>query len=122
MSVEIWTTHLAKHRKLGEDGIHLVDITRQFGDSVFSPSWNILNSYKRGEISWLEYHKMYTEEMRESYVSNTQEWEKYLHIPKIALGCVCSKNDNCHRKILRNIFIQIYLNKGILYIERGEYE
>lgn len=98
--MKVATVQIAKAKKLG---IAYHDITAKSGDSVFAPTWKMVNDYKRGIISKYEYTEQYLCLMRESFKLNKDYWLEFLNRDYVVLACYCKKDEFCHRYLLLGI-------------------
>ena len=90
--------YLAKKRTYPEDEVHIV-VTRT-ARSILAPSWELLDDYKAGKITWSAYIKRYVKEM-----DNVDAIVEMLRIRKLAetrdVRLICyEKTYPCHRYIL----------------------
>ena len=90
--------YLAKKRSYPEDEIHVV--VTATAKSILAPSWELVNDYKAGKITWSEYIKRYVKEM-----DNVEALMEMIRIRKLAetedVRLICyEKNYPCHRFIL----------------------
>lgn len=79
---------------------------------IFAPSWELLMSYKNGDINWNEYVDCYTEEMRDAFRFNPDAFfEMAERIDDVDFICWCNnkkkKDNKCHRFILYDILKKI---------------
>jgi len=78
-----------------------------FHRPVFAPTKEILDAYKRKNISWAEYENMYCDLLSERRVST-------IMLPhELNMSCLlCSepKADKCHRRLLAEYFKKSYGN------------
>lgn len=109
--------------RMGYRGADWLDITRKGAKertepgghrgmgAAFAPSERLLNEFLRkrqsrpeGETDreWLDYVDRYTREMRQSYVSCRESWDRLLACTRCVLLCYCSVENasRCHRTIL----------------------
>lgn len=98
--VKIFTSCLRTFR--GSDGL---DITYKT-NSVFSPTFRLVDDYLKGKIDMDNYTKEYYKLMRKSYIENRSEWERHLNKNSIVLLCYCSKLSFCHRFLLKDILVK----------------
>lgn len=80
-------------------GAEFIDVTRS-ARSILAPSWEMLNAYKDGRITWDEYVRRYVKEM-----ANKASNAEMLRIGKLAKSkdvyLVCFERvGNCHRFLL----------------------
>lgn len=109
-----------------------LDITRGTGGSlglVFAPSRVLLDWYKNTrrslvmdhsleklDAAWKRYVECYQSEMRISYRTRRDRWERVLRMDRVVLCCYCPTADRCHRGLLADIFVKL----GAVY--QGEME
>jgi uncharacterized protein YeaO (DUF488 family) len=109
--------------RMGFKGSDWLDITRKGAKertepgghrgmgAAFAPSAKLLNEFLRkrqsrpdGETDreWLDYVERYTSEMRQSYVSCRESWNRLLSCAHVCLLCYCPSDNasRCHRTIL----------------------
>jgi uncharacterized protein YeaO (DUF488 family) len=110
--------------RMGFKGADWLDVTRKGAKerpepgghrgmgAAFAPSARLLNEFlaKRqsrpeGETDreWLDYVDRYTQEMRASYVSNRETWNRLLALDHVVLLCFCTEAARCHRTVLASI-------------------
>lgn len=65
----------------------------------FAPTKEILNDYKKQQISWEAYENLYDELMERRNVTNVFN-EKYKGYSKVLLLCSEVLDKNCHRRLL----------------------
>lgn len=114
MGLIVRTAHLSRG---GDD---YLDITRAGSErssipgghrgmgEAFAPSRPLLNTYLRlrkeqGDLTdrqWLDYASRYIAEMRVSYRSKRDVWEKLLSLERVCLCCACRDCNRCHRVLL----------------------
>lgn len=102
--IPLKTIQMANWRKVSAcDG--LLDTTIKSGNPMLAPTWDLLNSYKRGEIDSGEYTRRFIELM-ESRIAANQDFYRDLFIESLVgrdalvLACYCRCGDFCHRYIL----------------------
>lgn len=108
--LEIYTTQISQWREVKRLEIELIDITAKTGNKSFSPDFNIVMQYKKGDIDEKTYTDLYTERMRYSYLNTRDDWFKLTHGSRIALGCYCKPNTFCHRYLFKDMLIK-FCNK-----------
>jgi uncharacterized protein YeaO (DUF488 family) len=101
-----------------------LDVTRK-GGSVFGPSWALLNAGRSGAISWDEYVRRYTEQMRWCWqravgeaedrhrAEVRQRWLALLRRDRVVLCCYCPKPDGCHRLVLAGLLVRAGEHVGL---------
>ncbi len=92
-------SYLANMKNLPKDSIKIV-VTRSAGN-LLSPSWALLNAYKKGDIDWEGYTKRFKEEMDSNIHRNMmKEIKKLAETRDVYLICYEPPGKNCHRYIL----------------------
>lgn len=84
-----------------------------FHRPVFAPTKEILDAYKKKDISWAEYENMYRDLLSERQVS------KKIEPHELNMSCLlCSepKADKCHRRLLAEYFKRSYGNLIIKHL------
>ncbi|TYP47663.1 DUF488 family protein [Thermosediminibacter litoriperuensis] len=76
---------------LGIDYIH---------DVRFSPTQELFDSYKKGNISWLDFEKEFKKLMQERDLLNVINNEYINKLDGICLLCSEEKADRCHRRLV----------------------
>jgi hypothetical protein len=95
---ETYFANLGNVKKM-DPGAVIIDVTRRAG-SVLSPSWDILNEYKAGKMTWDGYISRFLREM-----NNPECKTEMLRIGELAktkdVYLVCFERvGNCHRFLL----------------------
>ncbi|MBU4220818.1 MAG: hypothetical protein KKA10_04220 [Euryarchaeota archaeon] len=95
---ETYFGNLGNVKKM-DPGAVIIDITRRAG-SVLSPSWDMLNEYKAGKMTWDGYISEFIREM-----DNPECKTEMLRIGELAMTkevyLVCFESvGNCHRFLL----------------------
>jgi len=70
-----------------------------------APSAELLRRYKRGEIDWDEYEKLYNEEMKAKTPLIKKLAERAAE-EEITLLCAEKTDEKCHRRLLQNMLEQ----------------
>jgi uncharacterized protein YeaO (DUF488 family) len=74
---------------------------------VLGPSRELLRAFKDGEIDWSGYEPRYLEEMRgEDQRAAIRELAKLASTETVTVMCVCKSDDECHRRLLRDLIRQ----------------
>lgn len=124
--MNIYTIQLSQWRKLPKE-IKLVSIVAK-ENILLSPTWKIVDCYKKQLITEQEYTVKYLEIlnkriMEEDNLKSLIEWLKGFN-QDIALSCFCGKDSFCHRhlaiKYLTNLKEKV-LNKQILLNNQDNY-
>lgn len=68
-------------------------------DTIFAPSAEILDDYKKNRINWFEYENRYIELMKQRKAVK-HFIEKYSKFSRICLLCSEPIADKCHRRLL----------------------
>jgi len=95
--VKIYT---AQYRYSGPDRL---DITVKNGERIFAPTWNMVMSFKNGQLNKRAYIKQYYALMRRSYKRNKNRWLDVLNRERVVLTCYCGSGEFCHRILLAKI-------------------
>ena len=95
---ETYFANLGTVKKMNPESV-IIDVTRRAG-SVLSPSWDMLNEYKLGKMTWDGYISMFLREM-----DNPECRAEMLRIGELAMTkevyLVCFERvGNCHRFLL----------------------
>jgi uncharacterized protein YeaO (DUF488 family) len=115
MELHIYTAQIGKYK---EPDAH--DVTVKSGDINFAPTWDIVQAWKAGEISWETYSQHYRELMLNSYKRNKQAWHELLHKGVLTLLCYCRAGDHCHRYLLADFIVKLGEKNGVNVINEGE--
>lgn len=118
--MRLYTLQLAKWREAVALDIPYLDTTVKSGDTLFSPTWDLLKRYKDGLISQNEYTTIFYQLMRESFQMNRERWLSILSQEKLAICCYCGNGHFCHRYLLVDIFSKIANQYGIPFTYMGE--
>jgi uncharacterized protein YeaO (DUF488 family) len=95
---ETYFTNLGNVKKMDPEAV-IIDVTRRAG-SVLSPSWDMLNEYKAGKMTWDGYISRFLREM-----DNPECKTEMLRIGELSrtkdVYLVCFEGvGNCHRFLL----------------------
>lgn len=121
--MELFTIQMGRWRLARDHKVEFIDTTVKSGNSVFSPTWDMVLGHKDGSVSDEEYTKRYRERMIESWKNNRAEWESYLRREHpIAIACYCKPGVFCHRLLLKDIFEELCKKLKIEYRYYGELE
>jgi len=101
MTTDIYTA------KIGIHDPDELNVTRQSGNTVFAPSWEMVNAYKRGEISQNTYTEKYWVLMVESMIEHPKEWNALAERNRIVLTCYCRSGTFCHRVLLAQLLEEV---------------
>jgi len=115
MELHLYTAQIGKYN--GQDAY---DVTVKSGDINFAPTWDIVQAWKAGEISWDTYSKRYRELMLQSYKRNQRAWQELLEKGVLTLLCYCRADDHCHRYLLADFLIKVGEKVGVNVINEGE--
>lgn len=83
-------------------------------DDFFSPTKEILKSYKHKEIAWEEYIKLFNSLMKERKIDEYIK-EKYDTFDGFCLLCSEEKPDKCHRRLVAEKISKFY-NMDIIHL------
>ncbi len=114
MLLETWLGNLPNVKRSNPNA-EMIEVTRSKG-SVLSPSWELLNAYKAGKITWDEYIERFKKEM-----DNPKSMEEMLRIGELArkkdVYLVCfERKGHCHR------FLLVDMIKGMFPLSDTSYE
>lgn len=74
----------------------------------FSPTWKLVNKYKKKNISEDEYKKEYHKMMKDSIQCFPEFWgDILLNNRKLTICCYCKPKDFCHRFLLKDYLVKI---------------
>ncbi len=111
----------------GRVGQRVLDTTVKTGKGlgvVFAPTWDMVLSLKRGEITWDVYRRRYTALMRERYTSNPSDFLDTLSNDELIVCCYCkdthATTKHCHRYILVEILQKVAAHHSIGFEYIGE--
>ena len=120
----IWTARV-DYKQKGKELVLNTTATRGKGlGKLFAPTWDLVDNYKKGLMTWEEYTRFYTEEMRFSYMQNQAGFEQVCEAGEVVLLCFCgnrSKNGRkCHRYLLADLLEKVAKRMGIEVKQGGE--
>ena len=115
MELHLYTAQIGKYK-----GPDAYDVTVKSGDINFAPTWEIVQAWKAGEISWETYAERYRELMLRSYKRNQQAWHNILEKGVLTLLCYCRADDHCHRYLLADFLVKLGEKIGVNVINEGE--
>jgi len=116
----IWTIQMARWRYAKDLGLQITDITVKSGIQAFSPTWEDLYEYRRGQIGMLEYSRRYHEKMMHSLQTDRSLWDQFLNKKDIVLGCYCPAGNFCHRYLFTNLLVSYLQQNGRTVEYKGE--
>lgn len=119
--MKLWTVHLGRHKAVREAGIRFLDTTVQFGHKQFAPTWEMLNAFKQGKLTEIQYAALYRRHMAESLLTYPKSWEKLLNTNEVAIGCVCKADGFCHRHVLVRVIGRLCREREIPFEYMGEF-
>lgn len=99
--LQVYTSHSSYK------GSDRLDITVKSGDRAFAPTWDLVMSFKKRQISQDEFKDMYYQLMRKSYIQNRPRWDDLLSQSEVTLVCYCPPGQFCHRFVLAEILKKI---------------
>lgn len=82
------------------NGFVVLDITVKSGDDlgwIFAPSWEMVNSYKNGDLSESDFTDMYYKLISNRWDKQTRTKETILKKSHLILVCYCRPDEFCHR-------------------------
>lgn len=115
MELHLYTAQIGKYK-----GPDAYDVTVKSGDINFAPTWDIVQAWKAGEISWDTYSQRYRELMLQSYKRNQKAWHEILEQGVLTLLCYCRADNHCHRYLLADFLIKLGDKIGVTVINEGE--
>lgn len=86
---------------------------RYFHRPLYAPTKDVLDAYKKKEISWEEYETRYCDLLVQRQVSRTCDPDE---LNMSCLLCSEPKADNCHRRLLAEYFKKSYGNLVIKHL------
>lgn len=84
---------------------------------IFSPTKDILDSYKKNQIVWEEYETLYSELMEERNIVSYIKEKGLEHWASSCLLCSEDKPDNCHRSLAASKIIEVYPELQVVNLE-----
>lgn len=98
------TGYLAKINTYPSQEEHVL-VMRSRGNNELSPSEELLNKWKNGEINWREYKEIFLKEMEnpESRSRLQKIAEKVAEGKDVRLICYEGEDKHCHRHILKSL-------------------
>lgn len=121
--MELFTVQVGKWRQARNRGIALVDTTVKSGNSIFSPTWDMVLGHKSGSVSDEEYTRLYRERMSTSWKAHKPEWQAFLRMTEpVAIACYCKAGHFCHRYLLRDLLKELCERQNIPFLYYGELE
>mgnify|MGYP000194451719 CR=1 FL=1 len=74
---------------------------------VLGPSRELLRAFKDGEVDWAGYEPRYLEQMRgQEQQAEIRELARVAAVETVTIMCVCKSDDQCHRRLLRDLIEQ----------------
>ena len=71
---------------------------------VLAPSWQVLQSYRQGQLDWPRFRNQYLHEMQgQAPRAQIHRLAKTARSEVITVLCVCVDEDRCHRSLLREL-------------------
>lgn len=120
--MKLHTIQLGKWRKCKKLDIELVDITVMSGETIFAPTWDMVNEFKNGTLTEEDYYLQYKELMTRSYKENKAKWLELLQRDEVAIACFCKAGSFCHRRILVSFLQLVAKTHKIEFSYEGELE
>ena len=106
-------------------GSDKLDVTVMSGRGIgryFAPSWEMVRGFKQGTLSWEEYERMYLERLRQVWVSKRGVFRQLFRMGRVTFVCYCKSDEQCHRRLLREVVAKIGRKYGIEVVDGGELE
>ena len=116
----VWTVQISRWRLARDLYIPMVDITVKSGIPTFSPTWENLMAYKRGEMTKTAYAQAYFQKVIPTVQSEPQAWADLTQHKNIALACYCRAGDFCHRHLFAGLYITYLQSLGHKVLFMGE--
>lgn len=91
-------------------GIHYVH------ELIFAPTKEILDSYKKGNIDWVEYEKEYIDLMKKRNVYEYIKSKGREYWVESCLLCSEETAEKCHRRLAINTIKEIYPDLDVIHI------
>lgn len=140
-AVELWTVQIATAKRMAQGRyrnlvllpgrIPVVDTTVKSATvlgAVFAPTWELVNDWKKGRITWEAYTARYLALMRHRYSQGGMSsmawvvaWDWVLLQDAVALACYCPAGELCHRLLLVDIFVKLGRTQGRAVHYAGEF-
>ncbi len=86
----------------------------------FANEWESVTRVKSGQMTWTEYEMKYLTKLRTLWQEKRWVFQKLLQRRKVTLVCYCRDDTQCHRRLLREILVNIAENQGIEVTDEGE--
>lgn len=90
------------------NGFVVLDITVKSGDDlgwIFAPTWDMVNSYKNGDLSESDFTSKYNEIISNRWDKPTRTKEIILKKSHLILVCYCRPNKFCHRVLCAEFLV-----------------
>jgi hypothetical protein len=117
----VYTGQMAKWRSYMAAGLPLIDTTVKTGESIFAPTWEIVQGVKSGRISEAEYTEAYVTLMHQRMRQYPHQWHTAVLASEGVICCFCTAFKFCHRYLLIDILENYCLHHHIEFIYKGEY-
>jgi uncharacterized protein YeaO (DUF488 family) len=118
----IYTIQMGQWRLARQQGIRLIDTTIKSGVRAFAPTWEMVQSYKAGELSEEDYTHLYRERINQLYRADPDVWKQYFDNNEyIALACYCRAGEFCHRHLLSQAVYNWKTQRDLLCVSAGEF-
>lgn len=102
------SVHTARYHYAGPDRLDVTATDKDPIGSVFSPTWSMVFSWKKGKWTWSQYKRAYRELLFRSEKEHPEEWADVLSRERIVLVCFCPAFGHCHRYELATWLIHRY--------------
>ena len=106
-------------------GSDKLDITVKSGRGIgreLAPTWELVRGFKSGKLSWEEYERGYLEMLRKVWVSKRGVFRQLFRMGRVTLVCYCKSDEQCHRRLLREVVVTIGKRYGLEVVDGGELE
>ena len=111
----------------GRAGQRVLNTTVKSGTglgAVFAPTWDMVMQFKRSEIDWDAYRRLYVQLMRTRFVQHREAFLEALDSDELIVCCYChdthATTRHCHRYLLVEILEKIAAHHGIGFESIGE--
>lgn len=119
--MRLMTIQIGKWRLARKHNVFFLDTTVKSGNSLFSPTWEMVMNHKNGAMGDEEYRKLYRDLLVRSWMTRREEWMRFLKDDTLtALACYCKPGHFCHRLLLKDFLEQLCKQLEIPFEYYGE--
>ena len=120
----IWTARI-DYKQKGDQLVLNTTATRGHGlGKLFAPTWELVETYKKGFIEWEEYERRYIDILREAYLTDKPKFVEVCEAGEVVLLCFCPDRTmtgkKCHRYLLADVLEKVAKTLGIEVTQGGE--